>query len=91
MKTSITEWCGCAFGAIMTVVQTQEIFQIISLILTILATAATLAFTIWKWWVAAKADNKITPEEIQEGLDIVKKGIEDTKDIIDKAKDINDK
>lgn len=87
MKNNICEWCGCAFGAVMTAVQSQEIFQIISLILTILATAATFAFTIWKWWKAAKADGKVTPDEIDEGLKIVQKGVEEVKEAIDKNKE----
>ena len=53
-------------GGILTAVQTQEAFQIISLIFTIIATMVSIVFTIWKWWKSAKADGKITPEEVND-------------------------
>lgn len=77
MKTSAFEWGGCSFAAILTALQTQEVFQIISLVLTCLATVVTLAFTLWKWWKSAKEDGKITKEEIQQGIDIVTDGVKE--------------
>lgn len=56
-------------GAVFTAVQTDATLQIISLILTIIATAFSIAFTIYKWWKSAKADGKITKDEIEELLD----------------------
>lgn len=64
-------WTGSAFGTILTVLQTNEVFQYISLALTILSTLVAIAFTIYKWWKKANEDGKITPEEIDElGKDI---------------------
>ena len=56
-------------GAVFTAVQTDTTLQIISLVLTIIATAFSIAFTIYKWWKSAKADGKITKDEIDELLD----------------------
>lgn len=42
------EYVSCGVGAILTVVQTNQIFQLISLILTCIATAVALGFTIYK-------------------------------------------
>lgn len=56
-------------GAVFTAVQTDATLQIISLILTIIATAFSIAFTIYKWWKSAKADGKITKDEIDELID----------------------
>lgn len=71
-------WTGSAFGTILTALQTNEVFQYISLALTILSTLVAIAFTIYKWWKKANEDGKITPEEIDElGKDIkdsLKKG-----------------
>ena len=71
-------WTGSAFGTILTAIQTNEVFQYISLALTILSTLVAIAFTIYKWWKKANEDGKITPEEIDElGKDIkdsLKKG-----------------
>lgn len=64
-------WTGSAFGTILTAIQTNEVFQYISLALTILSTLVAIAFTIYKWWKKANEDGKITPEEIDElGKDI---------------------
>lgn len=88
MKTSITEYLGCGFSFLLTAVQTQQTFQIISLILTCLATAATLAFTIYKWYKAAKEDGKIDDKELEQGINILKNGIEE---LSDKLNDKGDK
>lgn len=64
-------WTGSALGTILTAIQTNEVFQYISLALTILSTLVAIAFTIYKWWKKANEDGKITPEEIDElGKDI---------------------
>lgn len=82
------EWLGPAAGTIFTVVQTHEVFQVISLVLTILTTFITFAFTIYKWVKAAKADGKIDEHEIEQGIEIV----EDLKESIeDISEEFNDK
>ena len=57
-------------------IQTNELFSIVSWGLTILATLVTIAYTFWKWWKRAKADGKITEDEIEEGLQITKEGLD---------------
>ena len=78
-------WTGGIFGTILTVLQTNEVFQYISLALTILSTLVAIAFTVYKWYKKANEDGKITPEEIDElGKDI--------KDTLEKGeKDKNEK
>ena len=49
MKNNPVEWIGCGIATILTAIQTEHVFQIISLVLTCIATLVTLAFTIWKW------------------------------------------
>ena len=56
-------------GAVFTAVQTDATLQIISLVLTIIATAFSIAFTVYKWWKSAKADGKITKNEIDDLID----------------------
>jgi len=84
MTKQIIEYASCGVGAIMTVVQTNQVFQLISLILTCIATAVAIGFTIYKWYKAAKADGKIDSKEVEDLVDIVKDG---TKEIIDKVED----
>lgn len=68
----ITNGIAIVFSAL----QQNELFSIISWVLTILATLVTIAYTLWKWWRRAKADGKITDEEIEEGLEITKEGLD---------------
>ena len=60
---------GSATSWICTIVQTNEIFQCVMLVLSILSTLFTLAYTIYKWYNKAKEDGKITKEEIKELAD----------------------
>ena len=56
-------------GAVFTAVQTDTTLQIISLVLTIVATVFSIAFTIYKWYKSAKAYGKLTKDEIDELID----------------------
>ena len=48
---------------------TQDIMQITLLVLGILSTLFSIAYTIWKWYRKAKADGIITNEEVDELMD----------------------
>lgn len=75
------DWIGCGFATILTAVQTQEVFQIISLILTCIATGLTIAFTIYKWFKNAMKDKKLDEKEIKEGIDIINDSIDKIKEL----------
>ena len=75
------DWIGCGFATILTAVQTQEVFQIISLILTCIATGLTIAFTIYKWYKNAMKDKKLDEKEIKEGIDIINDSIDKIKEL----------
>ena len=70
---------------ILTVAQTKEIFQIVSLVLSILISIVILIGKIVDWYHKAKADGKITKEEIKELVDTTKEDIEDIKEKINKG------
>lgn len=78
MKHDYLSWIGSVFGTILTAIQSDVIFQYISLALTILSTLIAISYTIWKWWRKAKEDGKIDEEEIKDLGDqigdILKKG-----------------
>lgn len=81
-------WIGTGISAILTIVQTNEVFQIISLVLTILTTLLTFIFTIYKWIKLSKEDGKIDEDEIKQGIEIV----EDFKESLDKiSEEFDDK
>lgn len=85
LRTPIDYIC-CVVATVLTVAQTNEIFQLVSLILTCIATLTAIGFTIYKWVKKAKADGKIDKEEIEELVDIIEDGAEELKDKIDKNK-----
>lgn len=71
---------GTIFGGIMTAMQANEVLQIIQAILTVLGLLVTISYTIWKWWKKAKADGKITEDEVDDLMDDLNKIKEDKKD-----------
>lgn len=76
---------GIVFGSIavletmVTVSQTNEVFQTIQIIISALAGAVALAYTIWRWYRNAKKDGKITPDEIDDLFEEITKK-EDSED-----------
>ena len=79
-KEVVGGMCGTALSAVGTGLQTSEVLQIISLVLTIIGSLITITMAIINWWKKAKADGKITSDEIQEGIDIIQNGLDDLKD-----------
>ena len=65
MKSMIS-YAGDGTGIILTAMQTEHSFKVASLVLTIIATTLSIAFTIWNWYKSAKKDGRITIEEINE-------------------------
>lgn len=67
--------------------QWGTIFGYIQLALGILLTVVGIAYRVWKWYKEAKADGKITADEVKqlvdENKDDVVKVITDTKELID--------
>ena len=88
VNTNATPYVSNAIAVVMTAVQTNQVFQIISMVLTILSILVSFAYTIYKWYKSAKEDGKITPNEIKE---ILEKGGETANQIIDVINDYNDK
>ena len=58
---------------VLTAVQTNEILQIVELVLSILTTLFILGINIYTWWKKASADGKIDKEELEELHHIVNK------------------
>ena len=75
---------GC--GLVMSITQTEAVFQIIQLVLSIFATLITTAYIIYKWYKRAKADGKITKNEVGELVTIVADTADNITDKIDNYK-----
>ena len=72
---------GTTLSAVGTATQTNQILQTISLIITIIgALISMVIIPILNWYIKAKADGKITKDEIKEGIEIASDG---TKEFID--------
>lgn len=80
MKNNNYDFLTNALSVAMTAVQTNEIFQIVSLILTCISITFSMIFTIWKWYHNATADGKIDKKEIDEIMN----------EINDKLNNLND-
>ena len=71
-SASIQTFCG--------ITQTNELFQLIQIIIGCISGALAVAYYIWKWYKNAKKDGKITKDEIEdlfENMPIKKEDSED--------------
>ena len=71
----IVGFTGSGISTILTITQTNEVFQTVQLIFSILAFLVTIAYTVWKWYKKANQDGKITPQEVEELFDNLKNNI----------------
>ena len=79
---------GTTLSIIGTAMQTNEILETISLVITIIGGVITfIVVPILNWYRHAKKDGKIDAGEIKEGLDIIVDGSKRVKDEIDKGKE----
>ena len=78
---------GAALSVIGTVLQTSEILQIISLVITIVgAVISMIVLPLLNWYKNAKRDGKITFDEFIEGVDTLQEGIDEITTLADKEK-----
>ena len=88
--SSVFEIVGNGLMYVFTAVQTKEVFQIISLALSILISIIIIVSKIVNWFKKAKADGKITKEELEElaqdlseDIDKIKKDAEEIIEIVE--------
>ena len=75
------EFLGGIFGTVLsatgTAMQPSEVLQIISLVITIIGGLITMIIIpVYTWYQKAKKDGKITQDEVKEGAETLKEGIE---------------
>lgn len=87
MEEKLLACVGTAMSATGTLMQTNELLQTISLIITIIGGIISfIVIPLVNWYRKSKADGKIDADEIKEGIDIVKDGVEE---LVDKTKGDN--
>ena len=74
MKDNLLNILNIGVQAIFTAIQTDEVLRRISFGITILSALITIAYNIYKWWRKSKEDGKISMDEVDELVDIVKDG-----------------
>lgn len=79
---------GTALSAVGTGLQTNDILQTISLVITIIGGLITFIIVpLVTWYKNAKKDGKIDKDELKDGVDIIVEGSEKLKDEIDDKKE----
>lgn len=63
MDLSIS-WILSAVSALITTVQENPTMQWVMTAFAILSSIVSLAYTIYKWWKKAKADGKVSADEV---------------------------
>ena len=75
---------GTVLSAIGTGLQTNEVLETISLIITIIGGIITFIITpLISWYNKSKVDHKIDTNEVQEAIKIITHGSEKIKDQVD--------
>lgn len=78
---------GNSFMYVLTFTNTKEIFEIISLVLSILISILIIISKLIQWFKNAKKDGKISSEEIKDGIDIISNGVDSIRDKIEDKED----
>ena len=79
-----------SFAVVGTLIQTEHVFQIISLVLTCVSVLISLILSLKKWYTQAKSDGRIDSDEIDEALSEIDKATNEIKDTIDKGGNDNE-
>lgn len=86
MSEKISDGVCLTLQSFLTLTQTDEIFRIISLVLTIISALVVFAKNIYDWYIKAKKDGKIDAGETKDLIDIVDKGVNDIKENLENNK-----
>lgn len=71
--------CGNVGTYVLSAIQTNEVLQIISFVLSSITSLVIIFLRLWSWWKEAKKDGKIEKEEIDEAIGIIEDSRKDKK------------
>ena len=78
---------GTTLSFVGTAMQTNEVLQTISIIITIIGGLITfIIMPLVNWYKSAKKDGKIDTKELKDGINIIVDGSEKIKEELDKKK-----
>ena len=78
---------GIGIQAVLTAIQTDEVLRRISFGFTIFSVILNIAYNVWRWWRNSNKDGKISMNEVDELVDIVKDGSDTLTNTIKEGKD----
>ena len=88
MKKELIGLIGPVISSMGMVVSAEELDHIVSIICSvsgaIIVLVTAVIIPLVSWWKKAKADGKISKEEIEEGKKIISNGVEQVKGTLDK-------
>ena len=82
MKDKVVDCCMLGLNVILTASQANERLQTIQLILNIISIIIIIAINLIRCYKQANKDGKITIDELEEGANIIKDGIDEIKNVI---------
>lgn len=82
MKDKVVDFCMIGMNVILTASQANERLQSIQLILNIISIIIVIVINLLRCYHSSKQDGKITIDELEEGANIIKDGIDEIKDVI---------
>lgn len=82
MKDKVIDCCMLGLNVILTASQANERLQTIQLILNIISIVIVIIINLLRWYTSSKQDGKITIDELEEGANIIKDGVDEIKDVI---------
>ena len=78
---------GNSIMYVLSLTNTKEIFEIVSLVLSILISILIIVSKLIQWFKNAKKDGKITSDEIKDGINIISNGVDSIRDKIEDKED----
>lgn len=72
---------------VLTATQLETVLKIANLILAIIISLIVLISRLVDWWKRAKADGKITKDEVKEGVEIITDGVKEIQDHLNDKKE----
>ena len=82
----IFEIGGNGLQYLISFAQVEDVLRLVGIALSVTISILIIIDKMISWWKKAKADGKITEDEIKEGVEIIKEGSEDIKGHIEKKK-----
>lgn len=76
-KTNVFSIVLNGLSYLASIEQTEQLFKIIQLVISIICSIILIIINVWKWWNNAKKDGKIDNDELDQLANIIKRDGDD--------------